>query len=53
LAWLFPLPATFSGIIRLARFTWVEVAMRKTPHVNVPCEHALFLRLFVSNGGGW
>jgi hypothetical protein len=29
------------------------VIMGQIPHVNVTCEHALFLRLFVSNGGGW
>jgi hypothetical protein len=30
-----------------------EAAMRQTVNVNVTSEHALFLRLFVSNGGGW
>jgi hypothetical protein len=30
-----------------------ESAMRQTTHINAPSEHALFLRLFVSNGGGW
>jgi hypothetical protein len=38
---------------RLAHRTYAEAAMRQTRHVNVTCEHALFLRLFVSNGGGW
>jgi hypothetical protein len=38
---------------RSARPGCVEVIMGQTPHVNVTCEYTLFLRLFVSNGGGW
>jgi hypothetical protein len=27
--------------------------MIEAPHKNSPSEHALYLRLFVTNGGGW
>lgn len=30
-----------------------ERAMRQTVNVNPTSEHAIYLRLFVTNGGGW
>jgi hypothetical protein len=27
--------------------------MRRVPFIHPTTEHALYLRLFVSNGGGW
>jgi hypothetical protein len=29
------------------------LAMRQTVNVNPTSEHGLYLRLFVTNGGGW
>jgi len=31
----------------------IEAPMRPTPSVNPTSEHALFLRLFLTGGGGW
>jgi hypothetical protein len=31
----------------------VEGFMRQTPNVNPTSEHAVYLRLFVTCGGGW
>lgn len=28
-------------------------AVRQTVNVNMISEHALYLRLFITNGGGW
>jgi len=27
--------------------------MRQTVNVNPTCEHGLYLRLFITSGGGW
>jgi hypothetical protein len=48
-----PTVGTFLGTARSAGPGCVEAMMGQTSHVNATCEHALFLRLFVSNGGGW
>jgi hypothetical protein len=34
-------------------FSLVDIRMGQTYNVNPITEHALFLRLFITNGGGW
>jgi hypothetical protein len=33
--------------------TWERLAMPQTFDVNPASEHALFIKLFITNGGGW
>jgi hypothetical protein len=39
--------------VRFANHCPVDDTMNRTPYTNVVTEHALFLRLFVTNSGGW
>lgn len=35
------------------RFPFPSVVMKRNATVNPTSEHAIYLRLFITNGGGW